>query len=127
MKKTLLVATTCLLMTSIVRAADAPLPPVDINRASMAINFTPGITPADGLNVKCGPTSGGPYTRITGIGITSTTVPVLKIIGGNGSWFCVVKDFVTTASGQLEGQGSNEINFFAAVAPSGTIVISIIP
>ena len=108
-------------------SAEPLLPPVDINRAIMAINFTPGITPADGLNVKCGLTSGGPYNRVTQLGIATTTVPVLKIIGGNGSWFCIVKDFVQTASGQLEGQGSNEINFFAVVAPSGTIEISIIP
>ena len=99
----------------------------DLNKASIKIEYKTGATPADGLNVKCGPTSGGPYTRVTQVAIVSATVPVQKLVGGNGNWFCVVTDFVNTASGSLEGKGSNEITFFVAVAPSGTIVISIIP
>ena len=100
---------------------------VDLNKASIKIEYKTGTTPADGLNIKCGPTSGGPYTRSTQVALVTTTVPIQKLIGGAGAWFCVVTDFVQTASGPLEGQGSNEITFFAAVAPSGSIVISIIP
>ena len=120
--KTLILATSFLLV-----GATPVLTPIDINRATLAINYTPGITPADGLNIKCGLQTGGPYTRITQVALATKQVPVSTIIGANGSWFCVVTDYVQTASGPLEGKGSNEINFFAAVAPSGTIVISITP
>jgi len=107
--------------------AEAQTVTVDINKAQLAIKYVAGVTPADGLNVKCGPTTGGPYSRITQTAIGTTLIPILKIVGGNGNWFCVVTDFVQTASGPLEGRGSNEINFFAATAPSGIITISIIP
>jgi len=115
-------------LASSVNPAVAPAsPPYDINHAKLAWVYKAGVTPADGLNVKCGLTTGGPYTRITQVPITTLSLPLSSVVGVSGTWYCVVTDYVQTASGQLEGQGSNEISFFAAVAPSGSIAVSIIP
>ena len=116
-----------ILLAGFATHAEAQTLTVDINKAQLSIKYTTGVTPADGLRVKCGPSTGGPYNRSTDLPISATLVPVKQIIGGNGQWFCMTVDFVQTASGALEGKGSNEVNFFAAVAPSGSIVISIIP
>jgi len=107
--------------------AEAQTQTVDIDKATLAIKYTASVTQADGLRVKCGPSTGGPYTKSTDLPISASLVPVKQIIGGNGQWFCVTVDFVQTASGSLEGKGSNEVNFFAVTAPSGIITISIIP
>lgn len=117
-----------LLLLGFATCAEAQTQTVDIDKANLAIKYTASVTPADGLRVKCGPTSGGPYTRTTDAPVTTTLIPVKQIIGGqSGNWFCVTVDFVQTASGALEGKGSNEVNFFAATAPSGIIEILIIP
>ena len=112
-----------LLNGSVIHAAQAP---IDINHANISLVYQAGVTPIDGLIVKCG-TSTLTYNRLTQFPAGTTLFPVAKVIGGNGNWFCVIVDFVQTASGPLEGKGSNEINFFAAVAPSGIMTISIIP
>ena len=102
---------------------------IDLTRAKLSWVWAPGpgAVVANGFNVKCG-TATGTYTRITNVAnVATTTVDVKSAIAGNGNWFCVVAPHVQTASGPLEGAGSNEVNFFAAVAPSGSIVLSITP
>ena len=116
-----------LLMLGFAIHAEAQTVVVDINKAQLTIKYVAGVTPADGLNVKCGTVSGGPYVRTTQVTTSTTSIPVAKIIGVAGNWFCLVTDYVQTASGPLEGKGSNEVNFFGAVGPSGIITISIIP
>lgn len=101
--------------------------PYDINHARLVWTYQDGVTPANGFNVKCGAVTGGPYTRITQVPVTTNNVPLASAVGPSGTWYCVVTAYVQTASGPLESQGSNEISFFATAAPSGSIVISITP
>jgi len=124
----LIIAILFFLLTGI-STATAQVVVVDITRAKLNWTWTPApnSTPADGFIIHCGAIS-SVYTKHTVIANPATRVSNIQpVIGGNGNWFCNITVYVQTASGPLESEGSNEINFFAAVAPSGIITISITP
>lgn len=87
---------------------------VDLNSAQFRWDWTQGTGgAATEFRIKCGPTS-GTYPSIAVVGATVRVYPVNQVIGGSGSYFCVV-----TAANQFgESAPSGEVFFAAGVTPS---------
>lgn len=93
---------------------------VDLSAAKLTWAWTQGTgAPATEFRMKCGQVS-KVYAKTTIIADPLARSALVKdVIGGQGNWFCIVTAAnVINATTALESGGSNEVNFFAGVAPS---------
>ena len=92
---------------------------VDLNKSTLAWNWTKGAPPNDGdvrnFVTRCGRQS-GVYSHSTPINDPAArSAPIRSIINGQGQWFCVVR----AENAYAPSADSNEISFDAGAAPAG--------
>jgi hypothetical protein len=86
---------------------------VNIKTAKISWDWVQGDgAPADAFNVKCGKTS-GQYTKNTAISANVRSAPILSVIDGFGTWFCVVEAFNDIGTSTF----TNEVTFRAGDIP----------
>ncbi len=106
----------------IVYPAHAQVITVNINTATMTWAWTlaPGSDPADGFRMHCGNAT-NTYTISTDIpDPAARTISVKQVVRGTGTYFCVITAYNKVGESPL----SNEINFFAGAAPSGSLLLN---
>lgn len=91
---------------------------VDIHKAILAWDWTPGAAPNDGtaasFTMKCGKTT-GVYTVLTPIADPAArSIPISKAIPGQGQWFCAC----TAVNTFGESPPTNEVSFNAGALPA---------
>ena len=87
---------------------------VDLNAAKFAWDWTQGTGgAATEFRIKCGTTT-GVYPTVVAVGPTLRTYPVSQVIGGAGTYRCII-----TAANQFgESPPSGEVFFAAGVTAS---------
>jgi len=89
---------------------------VNIKKAALTWEWEQGTGgPADGFRVKCGSAS-GQYTKLTVVTADTRRVPILAVIDGLGTWFCVVESFNEFGPSETT---TNEVSFKAGDIPMG--------
>lgn len=94
---------------------------VDLNKASLAWDWTKGPAPSSGdverFDVKCGKQS-GVYSAVTPISDPLIrSVKISQILNGSGVWYCVV-----AAVNRYAASGnSNEVSFDAGAVPADPV------
>lgn len=87
---------------------------VDLNAAKFAWDWTQGTGgAATEFRIKCGTTT-GVYPTVVAVGPTLRTYPVSQVIGGAGTYRCII----TAANQYGESPPSGEVFFAAGAGPS---------
>ena len=95
---------------------------LDINKASLAWQWTQGIGGvAAEFHVKCGPASGSYSLPIVKIPAPVLTVPIKSVTPAVGKYFCVV----TAANQYGESAPSNEVAYDAGTVPAAPTAATI--
>lgn len=108
------------LLSPVVSAAQTA---VDLSKAKLSWDWTQGTGAlATEFRIKCGP-SAGVYPTVVVVNATFRTVPISQVVGGAGSYHCIV----TAANQYGESAPSGEVFFVAGVAPSSPSNLRVTP